>query len=140
VRTFHLISPMLHMDPKVRQWPDATFRLAVYLLTCRHRNTEGLYWLPPAYMAIDLGWTEEKVGRCLNELIEDEFVSYDAEAEVVFIRKALKYQPPTSPQQIKGAIRKLAEVPPHALAEEFVLAAQEYAPNFHAALVNGSPD
>lgn len=135
---YYPVSPLLWTDPKVRQWDDATFRLAIYALTSRHRNLEGLYWLPRSYMAADLGWTPRKVDKALERLIGDGFVEYDAEAEVIFVRNALKYQAPKNERQVKGAMTALAEVPPNGLRDAFLESVQAHAPMLADALMNGS--
>jgi hypothetical protein len=137
VARYYPVSPLLWTDQKVRTWNDATFRLAIYVLTCRHRNLEGLYWLPIRYAAADLGWTAAKVRKALTWLIEDGFVDYDAEAEVILVCNALKYQAPKSDRQVKGAVTALQEVPPNRLVPSFMEAVSAYAPALAEALTNG---
>jgi hypothetical protein len=115
VASYYPISPLFWSDDKVRSWiaeeRDRTVVLALYLLTCEHRNLEGLYRLPKAYVIEDLGWEADAVGEHMARLLDDEFIEYDESARVVFVRNALKYQQPKSPPQIKGAINSLERVP-----------------------------
>jgi hypothetical protein len=134
---YYPVSPHFWTDPKARRWDDATRLLAAYTLTCEHRNLEGLYRLPLTYIAADLGWGGGKVKRVLDRLIEDGFLMYDADAEVVFVCKSLKYQAPKNERQVKGAVNVLMEVPPNRLHEAFMEAVQSYAPALAEALSNG---
>jgi hypothetical protein len=115
------------------------FRLAIYCLTCRHRNLEGLYRLPLSYAATDLGWTPRKATKALERLVADGFVEYDSDAEVVFVRNALKYQAPKSGPQVTGAVRALSEVPPTRLRDAFLQAVDVHAPELATAL-DGHPE
>ncbi|MBA2714643.1 MAG: hypothetical protein H0U55_13945 [Rubrobacteraceae bacterium] len=135
---YYPVSPLLWDDTAVRRWDDASRLLAVYLLTCRHRNLEGLYRLPWTYVESDLSWSTEKVSAAVNTLIDDDFIEYDPEAEVVFVRNALKYQSPKSKLQIKGALNALEAVPSTELMDAFVEAAGTHAPDFRKALASHS--
>jgi hypothetical protein len=125
-------------DDKVVRWDSETTLLAIYLLTCEHRNLEGLYRLPYAYIQADLEWSEAEVRDRMTTLLDAGFVLYDEAARVVLLPKALKYQAPKSEKQIQGALNALQEVPDSDLWPEFVAAAGEFAPALYAAL--GSPE
>jgi hypothetical protein len=130
--SYYPISPMFWKDEKVRVWlaaeHDRTVLLALYLLTCRHRNLEGLYLLPWGYAETDLGWEADCVAEQSARLLDEGFIEYDTAAEVVFVRNALKYQAPKSPTQLKGAINALKEVPPTPLLGSLSEVAKKHAP------------
>jgi len=131
---YYPVSPLYWSDPKVASWsPEATL-LGLYLLTCEHRNLEGLYRLPYAYAQADLRWTEQEIVGAMADLIETDFIAYDYDAQVVLLPKALKYHTPKSDRQIQGAINALQEVPDTALWPDFLAAAHEYAPALYARL------
>jgi hypothetical protein len=132
--TYQRVSPKFWQDPDVRKWTDQPKLFAAYLLTCPHRTTEGLFWLPRGYMAQDLGWGIDTVSEVLGYLIHAGFLAYDGATETVFLRKALKYEAPAGPKQIAGAINRLADVPPSPLFAQFKAAAEAYAPEFSEAL------
>jgi hypothetical protein len=121
-------------DPKVRGWADHQKLLGAYLLTCPHRTSEGLFWLPHGYVAQDLGWSIERVWEGYSGLEEAGFCVYDDTSETVLLCKALKYEAPAGPKQIQGAITRLAEVPPSPLFAQLRDAAEKYAPDFCKAL------
>lgn len=131
---FHRVFTRFWQDPKVRQWPDHEKLLGAYLLTCPHRTSEGLFWLPHGYVAQDLGWSIERVSEGYSGLEAAEFCAYDDTTETVLLRKALKYEAPAGPKQIQGAISRLAEVPSTPLFAQLRDAAETFAPEFCKAL------
>lgn len=133
--SYYPVSPMFWRDEEVRAWLaaglDRTVLLALYLLTCRHRNLEGLYLLPWGWVETDLGWEADCVGEQAARLMDARFIEYDEGPEVVFVRNALKYQQPKSKPQLKGAINALREVPPNALLPALTEVARDHAPELH---------
>lgn len=111
-------------DPAFRSWSSDAQLLFLYLLTNEHGTTEGLYRLPKAYVAHDLGWSPKRLAEPFGELLAAGSVQYDDDAEVVLIMKALEYQQPENPNQAIAAARKVAALPPTPLTSTFVLLAQ----------------
>lgn len=130
--SYHKVSLLFWKDPQVRSWLKAgehlTVTSALYLLTCDHKNSEGLYWLPMEYVSTDLALEADQVGECMARLMDKGFMEYDRDAEVVFLPKALKYHEPKARNQIKGAITALEGVPETYLFGHFVTAAESLAP------------
>lgn len=127
--------------PDMRGTSDRGKLLGTYILTCKHRVTEGLYYLPVGYIADDLGWTTSVAKKAIAELEERGFITYDHEAQVVLIPKALAYpdQVPKTENHIKGALKELAHVPPSPLQDRFLQIADEYAPLLAEAIRNYNP-
>lgn len=136
---FFPVSPRFWDDEKASGWNDSQQKLALYLLTCKHRNLEGLYVLPLSYAAEDCGWSVTKTRKHLDVLCDDGFCEYDEAAKVVLLPRALDYYQPKSPKQIAGALADLEKVPTTTLQQRFVEEAQTRAPELHAALTNGRP-
>lgn len=109
-----------------RHWSPDARTLALYILTCPHRTVEGLYWLPKGYMTGDLEWSPQRLAPAMAELVEDGFVEYDDDAQVVLIVKALKYQAPANPNGVKAALRQLQMVPESPLDLRFRQQAEQY--------------
>lgn len=109
-----------------REWNDREKLLGLYVLTCEHRNLEGLYRLPKAYIAADLGWSMKTVEATLKTLIAAGFVEYDPAAEVILVCKALEYQAPATENQIKGAIASLGRVPKTSLWDRFLVTCESH--------------
>jgi|SRR5580704_14089394 hypothetical protein len=121
-----------------RSWSDREKLLAQYLLSCPHRNLEGLYWLPLAYVEADLAWAPKVVRSCLQTISTDGFAAYDDDAEVLFLCKALSFQAPSSAKQLQGAISNLERVPKTALWDRFLKACDEWAPELAEKIRNSS--
>lgn len=129
--TSYPVNPLYWKSAKRKGWDEATKSLGVYLLSCHHRNLEGLYFLPREYMAADHGWTLDELERPFSVLLTDGFVMYDDDAEVILLPNALAYHTPKSENHIKGAMNALQLVPnTPKLWPYFLLAARRYAPRF----------
>jgi hypothetical protein len=102
--------------------------MALYLLTCPHRTTEGLFRLPLGYIVEDLGWRIQRIRKTLTTLMSKAFVEYDESASVVLIVNALRDQPPENPNQTKGAISRLENLPETPLLGRLHELAREYRP------------
>lgn len=123
---YYRVGPSIWDEP----WTDDQRYMAVYLLTCRHRNTEGLYRLPMSYVVEDLGWTAKRVAKAFDALVECGFVMHDPDARVVFIVKAPDWQGSKNSNQITGGVRAIREVPPSRLDEPFLKAWESVSKDF----------
>ncbi|MGM0438757.1 MAG: hypothetical protein ACQEQD_10865 [Bacillota bacterium] len=127
---YHKVASNFWGDKKVRSWDQDTTILALYLLTSPHKKTEGLFRLPKGYIAADLNWSLKVLEQPFNKLLEDGFIKYDKEVEVIYIVRALKYQTPQNPNQEKAAIKKLKTLPKTELLDEFIERAAKYNKGF----------
>lgn len=106
---YYRVSPQYwHLS---RDWDDRLRLLGLYAQTCEHRTTEGLYRLPLAYVAADLGWPIKTVEQKFADLQTTGYVKYDVRAEVLLLLDALEVQAPKTPDQVTGAMRRLKTVP-----------------------------
>jgi len=130
------VSPGFWRDSKRRQWTSDATMLGIYLLTCEHKTTEGLFALPLEYARADLPglWSIPKIKRALGELEAHDFAYYDHDSGVVLLPDAMKIQRPDAPGQRKAAKGKLAALPATSLWSRFLQAAEMYAPDFHKEL------
>lgn len=135
---FMPVSPLFWSDQKVFSWSEQERYLALYLLTCEHRNLEGLFRLPYAYIMEDLEWSMDEVKQRMGRLIEDEFIRYDKAAKVVLLRNAMKFHSPGSARQLKGALNVLRSVPPTTLWGEFVEACEAHCEPLFDLIANSS--
>lgn len=127
---YHKIASNFWGDKKIRSWDQDTTFLALYLLTSPHKNTEGLFRLPQGYIAADLNWSLEHLNKPFSKLLNDGFIKYDEEVEVIYIVNALKYQIPQNPNQEKAAIKKLKTLPETDLLDEFIEKTVKYSKGF----------
>lgn len=123
---YHRVSSRFWADEKTMRWDDDTRLLALYLLTCPHRTTEGLFRLPKPYIAADLGWSMERLEKPFAKLLADGFIQYDETVSVMLLPNALKYNPPENTNQAIRAARAVAELPETPLLREFQRLAEQY--------------
>lgn len=109
-----------------RMWVDERFlrlsplkpsgqALWVYLLTCPEMtNVPGVIVSGKAAMSESLGWTGEAFGEAFGELLREGMVQADWKARLVFIPRAVRHNPPESPNAILGwrdTVRELGDSP-----------------------------
>lgn len=136
------------VDPSV--WNARVTRLGkdavlvyLYVLSCPHRNSEGLFKLPRDYVVADLkhlGIDLSGVDGALQALEAEGLLAYDQEAEVVLDLYALYTAGCVSPSQIKGAIGKIRQVPKTLLLRELHHRATAHAEGLANALVEAFSD
>ena len=120
-------------------WGDDERLAALYILTSPHRSTEGLFRMPLAYAAADLGWLPERFAQAFERLIADGFVEYDYDASVCLIVNALAWQAPENPNQARGAVKAVAELPRTPLLQRFLTLAETHSQRLAQALREGLP-
>jgi hypothetical protein len=133
--TYNTVSSTFWEDPDVRLWSEEARVLALYLLTCSHRSSEGFYRLSAAVAMDDLRWSREQWEDALAELTKASFCDFDEPGRVMFICKALKYHKIRGPASTQGALNVLGAT--HGSARLFALfleAADHYEPEFAAAI------
>lgn len=136
---YHRIAPRLWRKMDREKWSSDARLLGMYLLTCDHRTTEGLYVLTKRYMEADLAWPEERVTQTLSELLGNGFVRYDEAVSVILIPSALEFQPPENPNQAKGAIRALDNIPETELIDEWIGLAELFSDHLRKLIPKGLP-
>jgi hypothetical protein len=118
--------------------PDA-FELYLYLLTCRHRSSEGLFIAPLGYISIDLGMALADVKAAMASLEERGYVQYDYDFEVVLDRHALDYYEPYG-KQATGALNKIENLPKTPLKVDLLKVAYVNAPDFYELVIEKFPE
>lgn len=98
-------------DEKVLAWPDSDKLAALYLLTGPHGTIAGACRLPEAYMAADLGWTEDECSSCLHRLERAGFITYCKRSKWLIVSRRLAYDEPRNQAHMKGVLNILARVP-----------------------------
>jgi hypothetical protein len=114
--------------------------LYMYQDRCRHRNSEGLFWLPRPYIIADLGMEAHEVDRALKVLEEVGFLNYDFKNDIILDRLGLKWFRPTGDKQIRGAVRVFTQVPQSPLKVEFLKLAFIYAKDFADDIIEVCPE
>lgn len=109
-------------------WNDEKFitlspkqqRLFLYILTCPHGNIIGMFVLKMGYVCDDLKCTVKDLEKDLRKLIESEVIKYDFSTSIVLIKRFLRHNPITNPNQVKAAKNMFNELPKSKLLREFV--------------------
>lgn len=122
---YYKVGPSFWLD---HDWNDDERLAALYLLTCPHRTTEGLFRMPLTYAATDMGWELSRFKAAFSRLLTDGFVEYDDQASVVLIVSALKWQAPENPNQVKAALRAIDKLPETPLLSRFRTLAETLCP------------
>lgn len=91
---WHNVSPDMWNRNTRRMSKDAVIAL-VYIRTCPHRLTEGLFQLAPDHVAADTPLTVDEAAAALDELVDCGEIAYDDHHEYVFDRRALRDYPLT---------------------------------------------
>jgi len=91
---------------------DDAKTLYLYIIINPHGNMTGLFYLPQGYALEDLNWSSEKrFTKGLGELLEEGLVGYDFDNKIILDKNQLIKFPLQNPNQVKGAISKLKELP-----------------------------
>lgn len=134
---YHKVSPKFWTTVQAEAWSEDARTLALYLLTCPHRTTEGLFRLPKAYILDDLDWTSKRLTEPFAELLARGFIDYDEQARWVLLVGALKYNAPENPNQAKAAAKRALECPEGPLTSHFRRLAERYAQRLAEQLPEG---
>lgn len=131
---YHRVFSRLWVNPAFRSCSEDGRHALVYLLTCPHRNTEGLFRLPIPLAAYDLGWQQDRTGQALAELETAGFIAIDRDTDLVWLVNAVKWNAPRGPKQIKGAVNVLAEVPSSPLRAWYLIRCRAVCPELADAI------
>lgn len=110
--------------------------LYLYLISSPHSNMAGYFYLPISYVVEDLETDEgfpngfETVRKGFQTLIQSGKISYDQTTKVVLLRNFFAWDPPQNPNQVKGILGAVAEVPQSLLLPEFVACAKQHLPAY----------
>lgn len=85
--------------------------LYFYLLTAPHGNSAGAFILPVGYIRIDLGWTEERIGKAMDTLSKGYLVRYDAAESMVFVENWFAFNSPQNPKHAQKVFHEIAALP-----------------------------
>lgn len=132
---YHKVSPSFWTDRKVLGWDDDTRLLALYIMTCEHRTTEGLFRLPKAYICADMGWSSERLDIPFAILLRDGFIQYDETVSVMLLTNALKWNPTDNVNHAKGAVKNIVGLPETPLLQAFIRLAERYDERLYKQLV-----
>lgn len=107
MRTYGKVSPKLWTGNLGRSLRGNAMAqaLAVYLVSGPHANMIGLYRLPLAYAALDLGHSEAAMLKAMAVLEKARYCVYDADTERVWVVEHLRHE--LGGERLKGGDKRL---------------------------------
>lgn len=117
---YQKIHSQIWNDEKFTKLTPAQQRLFLYILTCPHGNIIGFFVLKQGYIVDDLKYSTKDLKKDLEKLVTEKVIDYDFSTSVVLIKKFLKHNPITNPNQIKAAGKLLSELPKTQLIHSFI--------------------
>jgi len=105
------IESLIWKDKKFNELSNTSKLIFVYLLTTPHRNIIGLYYLPLDYLKFDLG-LDKGFSKGFSKLLENGFIEYDEDTNMILVKKFLKYNPLENKNQVTSAINRANDLPP----------------------------
>jgi hypothetical protein len=124
-------------DEKFTHFDADTKLMWLYLLTCPHSNMLGLFYLPKAYIASDLGRGIEGVSIPLGILVENGLIEYDEDSQMILLVNNLKHRRIDNKNMAIGAAKVLDELPETILFKRFSEIVEKISGDFHKGLQRG---
>jgi len=124
--TYHRVYVRFWDDALDEGWSDDEVLLGLYLLTGPPRQTEGLFRARKQRMASDRKWSMERFEEAFAGLLARGFVEFDETVSLVFLPRALKYQPPANQNVAKHAAKRILALPDSPLHRRFMAVAETH--------------
>lgn len=114
-------------------WSDQRFQalgcgaklLYVYLLSCEHCSSIGLFKLGMGYVMDDMDVSRKEAESAMAELEGQGLASYDKGTKTCLIHRYLRYNPPQNPKHLKGMAKVFDEQEATEYDEAFLKEADE---------------
>ena len=114
-------------------WSDQRFQalgcgaklLYVYLLSCEHCSSIGLFKLGMGYVMDDMDVSRKEAESAMAELERQGLASYDKGTKTCLIHRYLRYNPPQNPKHLKGMAKVFDEQEATEYDEAFLKEADE---------------
>ncbi len=145
---YRKISTAFWTDERVRRWSDDARYVFIRILTHKHMTMLGAMDYSVAGIAGDLHWSEQRVRDAIAFAKADGILFANEDANFIALPNFLKYNPPTSINQVKawGKIwPTLPECPEKTVLAAWILASGFVAEGFkkfipHTILANALPN
>ena len=126
MREFSKISPAVWGSERFNNLESDEARyLYLFLLTCEHQTSAGVFRLKDAYATADLRWPMERYLAARKLLVEADLVKFDLTSGYVLITRWFKHNPPMNESHLKGVARVIHKMPCEQLKQEALGALQE---------------
>lgn len=116
-REFTKVSPAVWASARFHALTDRGRLLYLYCLTSAHVNSCGVYRLPDAYAASDLGWSAEEYRQERSALVAAGMVDFDPDTSEILIERWFRHNAPMNPDHATGTRRLVASIDSDRLRE-----------------------
>lgn len=106
-RIFSKVSPLVWRSPRFRGLGEPAQLAFFYFLSSPHSSSAGVYAVPDAYAASDLGWSLETYTAVRDELVSASMIDYDPATETVLVEKWFKHNQPANDDHATGARKRI---------------------------------
>lgn len=111
MRSFSKVAPAVWRSARFKSLISDDAKLFyLFCLTSEHQTSAGIFRLPDAYAAADLGWTSERIEAARALLIEAALIEHDDETYEYFVLRWFKHNPATNPKHVMGIERLISEI------------------------------
>jgi hypothetical protein len=108
MRKFSRLSPLLWESARFKELASDSERFAfLYLLSSKHHSVSGVFHLPDAYAAADLGWDIKQYLRARHALVAARLIQADENTQEVLIERWLKHCPPQNGKHLAGIEKEI---------------------------------
>jgi hypothetical protein len=127
--------------PDTESWSSDERVCALYLLTCGHRKTEGLFRVPDGYAADDMGWDVGRFTAAIDLLEARGWLMRDGAWVLLVKSLRIEQNRPKGRPRILGARNAVATAPRSSpLYRRFCEEAARHCPDLHEVLDEPSGD
>lgn len=108
---YQKIHSQLWHDEKICRLSDNAKLLFLYILSCPHSNSIGIFVLKKGYICSDLDWNTRQLKNPFEELIAKNLILYDETVNLLCIPGHLKHNPIENENQAKAASKNIQALP-----------------------------
>ena len=112
---YQRIHSQIWTDEKFRKLSEDAKFLFIYIITCPHSNTIGVFVLPKKYIECDLDWSDKRLAKPFAELLHKQLILFDETDNLIAIVNHLKHNPIENENQAKSAAKILESLPKSSL-------------------------
>ena len=109
-RKFGIVDSGFWRSRKMRGASDQAKLLCLYLISCPHGNSVGLFHIPLAYIQADLGWSEKQVRIQVSELVSRHILEFDFDHDLLRFVGWWQHNPIDNGKHAAAVARQMAEL------------------------------
>ncbi len=110
MQKYSKIIASIWQNSRYKSFSDISRLLYLYFVTSPHGNAAGLYYIPRGYILSDLGWSNYKINKSIDELREGGYINWYPTYEIVLINKYLKMQPILNENMLSAVLSGIKKI------------------------------